>query len=162
MPPFVSFVISTHNRRDVLLGTLAAVERCGLPAGQFEAIVVDNASTDGTADALAARFPDVRVLREEVNRGPCAKNAALAVTRGEYVVFLDDDSFPTDADCVPRMLRHFEADPRLGAAVCTVTLPDGSRECSAYPGVFIGCGTGFRAAALREVGGLPEDFFMAA
>ena len=48
------------------------------------------------------------------------------------------------------MVEHFEAMPSLGAAVFTVTLPDGSRECSAYPDVFIGCGVGFRRAALRK------------
>jgi hypothetical protein len=60
------------------------------------------------------------------------------------------------------MIRHFEANPSLGAAVFDITLPDGSRECSAYPNVFIGCGTGFRRRALAHVGGLPEDFFMQA
>jgi hypothetical protein len=60
------------------------------------------------------------------------------------------------------MISHFERDPYLGAAVFTITLPDGSRECSAYPNVCIGCGTGFRRDALRQVGGLPEDFFMQA
>jgi hypothetical protein len=60
------------------------------------------------------------------------------------------------------MMQHFDADPALGAAVFTVTLPDGSRECSAYPNVFIGCGTGFRRRALEQVGGLPDDFFMQA
>ena len=50
----------------------------------------------------------------------------------------------------------------MGAAVFTVTLPDGSRECSAYPDVCIGCGTGFRRRAVVEAGGLPDDFFMAA
>jgi hypothetical protein len=60
------------------------------------------------------------------------------------------------------MIGHFENDLRLGAAVFTITLPDGSRECSAYPDVFIGCGTGFRREALEQVGGLPEDFFMQA
>ena len=34
------------------------------------------------------------------------------------------------------MIEHFESDPKLGAAVFTITLPDGSRECSAYPGIF--------------------------
>ena len=86
---------------------------------------------------------------------------ALSKTRGKYVVFLDDDSFPLPGS-VPRMVRHFQADPMLGAAVFTVTLPDGSRECSAYPDVFIGCGTGFRRRALEQAGGLPEDFFMQA
>jgi GT2 family glycosyltransferase len=60
------------------------------------------------------------------------------------------------------MIAHFERDARLGAATFTVTLPTGQRECSAYPNVFIGCGTGFRRAALDEVGGLPSDFFMQA
>jgi GT2 family glycosyltransferase len=103
----------------------------------------------------------VRVIRERTNRGACAKNAGLAVARGRYVVFLDDDSYPLPGS-IARMIRHFEANPSLGAAVFDITLPDGSRECSAYPNVFIGCGTGFRRRALAEVGGLPEDFFMQA
>ncbi|HLL88959.1 MAG TPA: glycosyltransferase, partial [Tepidisphaeraceae bacterium] len=157
----VTFLISTYNRRDVLLDTLARLPACGLPAGRFEIIVVDNASTDGTADAVAARFPHVRLIREATNRGPCSKNAGLAIARGAYVVFLDDDSFPTGPRDILRMIAHFDARPRLAAAVFTVTLPNGTRECSAYPTVFIGCGTGFRKAALDQVGGLPEDFFMA-
>jgi hypothetical protein len=60
------------------------------------------------------------------------------------------------------MIGHFDADDELGAAVFNVHLPDGSRECSAYPDVFIGCGTGFRRQALSTVGGLPDDFFMQA
>ncbi len=60
------------------------------------------------------------------------------------------------------MIQYFEHNPKLGAAVFTITLPDGSRECSAYPNVFIGCGTGFRRQALLQVGGLPTDFFMQA
>jgi Glycosyl transferase family group 2 len=43
-----------------------------------------------------------------------------------------------------------------------VVLPDGSHECSAFPDVFIGCGTGFRREALADSGGLPDDFFMQA
>jgi glycosyltransferase involved in cell wall biosynthesis len=101
------------------------------------------------------------LLRQRENRGACAKNAGLAIARGRFIVFLDDDSYPLPG-AVQRMIRHFDRNPALGAAVFTITLPDGSRECSAYPDVFIGCGTGFRARALREVGGLPEDFFMQA
>ena len=159
--PRVSVILPTYNRREVLLHTLEHVRACGQVAGGIEVLVVDNASTDGTAAAVDERFPDVHLLRQPVNRGPCAKNAALAVARGEFVLFLDDDSFPQPG-CVERMIRHFEADPTLGAAVFTITLPDGSRECSAYPDVCIGCGTGLRRSALRAAGGLPEDFFMAA
>ena len=112
----VTFLIAAFNRRNVLLGTLGALRRCALPPETFETILVDNASTDGTADAVAAEFPEVRILREQVNRGACAKNAGLAIARSKYVVFLDDDSYPLPGS-IARMIRHFEADPFLGAAV---------------------------------------------
>jgi GT2 family glycosyltransferase len=157
----ITFLISTFNRREVLLQTLRRLSECGLSREQFEIIVVDNASHDGTADAIAQEFLSVRLIALRHNKGPCAKNAGLAHARGEFIVFLDDDSFP-EANSLQRMVAHFRRDEKMGAAVFTVTLPDGTRECSAYPSVFIGCGTGFRRAALEEVGGLPEDFFMQA
>jgi GT2 family glycosyltransferase len=155
-PPTVTFLISTYNRREALLATLKQ-----LPTHDAETIIVDNASTDGTSEAVLRDFPGVCVLRLTNNRGACAKNAGLRLARGEYVVFLDDDSYPT-GDSVRRMIGHFKLNPKLGAAVFDVILPDGSHECSAYPRVFIGCGTGFRREALIAAGGLPEDFFMQA
>lgn len=159
--PVVSFVIATFNRREVLMRTLEEVGRCGLNSREFEVLVVDNGSTDGTAGEVAGRFPAVKLMRLSKNEGPCAKNVGVSAARGEFVVFLDDDSFPR-AGTVRRMVSHFRADPLLGAAVFTITLPDGSRECSAYPDVCIGCGTGFRREALVAAGGLPGDYFMAA
>ncbi|HEY1683211.1 MAG TPA: glycosyltransferase family 2 protein [Tepidisphaeraceae bacterium] len=156
--PRLSFIISTFNRREVLLGTLARLRECEI---EHEVFVIDNASGDGTADAVRQKFPEVRLISLNENRGSCAKNLALPLARGEYVVFLDDDSFPQPG-AIARMIEHFEELPMLGAAGFTVTLPDGSRECSAYPDVFIGCGVGFRRAVLEQVGGLPEDFFMQA
>ena len=159
--PRVSFLIATHDRREVLLHTLERVFACGLVRDEFEVLVVDNASGDGTVEAVRERFGTVILLPQPCNRGPCGKNVALAAARGEFVVFLDDDSFP-EPGSLRRMIEHFHGDQSLGAAVFTVTLPDGSRECSAYPDVCIGCGTGFRRRAVVEAGGLPDDFFMAA
>lgn len=157
----VSFIIATCNRRDAVLRTLFQLQCCGLGAQQMETFVVDNASRDGTAAAIAAQFPEVRLIALRRNRGACAKNLAIPAARGRFVVFLDDDSFPLPGSML-RMIRHFEADPQLGAAGFTVSLPDGSQESSAYPDVFIGCGVGFRRRALQQVGGLPDDFFMQA
>jgi GT2 family glycosyltransferase len=159
--PIVSFILAAHNRREVVLRTLAQVKACGLERDRFETFLIDNASSDGTADAVAAAHPDVCLIRQRGNRGPCARNLALPLARGQFIVFLDDDSYPMPGS-VQRMIEHFDAEARLGAASFTVTLPDGSRECSAYPNVFIGCGVGLRRTALVQVGGLPEDFFMAA
>jgi GT2 family glycosyltransferase len=161
MPPLVSFLIATRNRGSVLVDSLKRVAACGLAPTQFEIIVVDNASTDGTPDLLAQQLPAVQLIRLENNRGPVAKNHALAVATGEFAVFLDDDAYPLPGS-VPQMIRHFRDDPRLAAAVFDVTLPDGNKECSAYPDVFIGAGTGFRRDLIIRLGGLPQEFFMQA
>src|SRR5437660_1483499 len=93
--PLVSFLIATHTRRDVLLHTLGHVLRCGLRVDEFEVIVVDNASGDGTAEAVALRFPWVLLLRQAENLGPCAKNIGLARARGRFIVLLDHEYYPT-------------------------------------------------------------------
>ncbi len=160
-PRKVSFVIATRNRRDVLLDTIAQVYQCGLTCHEMEVLVVDNASTDGTAAALAERHPDVAVLALTDNRGPCAKALALPNVTFPYVVYLDDDSWPI-GDSISRMLDRFERSPSLAAAGFVAHLPDGRRECSALPGVFIGCGVGFRTDALREIQGGDASLFMAA
>jgi GT2 family glycosyltransferase len=160
--PRVSFVIATHNRRAALLDTLAQLRTMrSTPHFTSEVVVVDNASTDGTAGDVEANFPLTRLIRSKRNRGACAKNKGVAVATGQYVIFLDDDSYPEQSS-VRRMIEKFQRDPALGCAVFDVLLPGGSRECSAYPSTFIGCGAGFRREALQSAGGLPEDFFMQA
>ncbi len=160
--PKVTFLLSTFNRRSTLLNTLEKLKSLeGSADFRAETVVVDNASSDGTADAVADEFPSVRLVRQKRNRGACAKNAGLVEASGEYIIFLDDDSYP-DARSIRRMIEHFCDDPRLGAAVFDVVLPNGQRECSAFPAVCIGCGTGFRREVLLTVKGLPDDFFMQA
>jgi GT2 family glycosyltransferase len=157
--PLVSIVLATHNRREVVAHTLSELTHCGLPRGEYEIIVVDNASTDGTGEAVAGEVDLLIRLRR--NAGSCAKAYGMDRASGRYVVCLDDDSFPRPGT-LSRMVERFEADPRLGAAGFTVHLPNGRQEGGALPGVFVGCGVGFRAEALRAVGGLDRTFFMQA
>lgn len=157
--PPISIVLATHNRREVVLNTLDRIGECGLSRGQYEIIAVDNASTDGTPDTIE-RDVD-RLIRLRLNRGSCAKAYGIDVARGEFVLFLDDDSFPHPGT-LSRMLEHFHASPMLGAAAFRVHLPCSDQEGAALPDVFVGCGVGFRARALREVGGLDRSFFMQA
>src|SRR5690242_5735461 len=107
--PRVSFLISTFNRRGILLQTLDRVKACEVP---HEILLADNASPDGTAGAVAASHPDVRLFALRENLGPVVKNVALKEARGEYVVFLDDDSYPS-AGAIARMMEHFESDAHL-------------------------------------------------
>ena len=159
--PLVSFILATYNRANIVTETLGRITACGLKPREYEVLVVDNASTDGTCDCVRHRCPDVRLLELDRNRGSCAKGLALPMARGEYIVFLDDDSYPLD-QCVPRMVRHFQDEPTLGAAGFTVHLPDGWLESSALPNVFVGCGVGFRREVLNRVGGLDVSYFMQA
>jgi GT2 family glycosyltransferase len=159
--PSVAFVLATMNRRDVVLSTLARLHEPERTRDNREIVVCVNPSTDGTAEAVRDALPDVQVVALDRNFGSCAKSIGVSMTRSEYVVFLDDDSYPRPG-CIAGMLDRFAADSRLGAAAFMVHLPDGRRECSAFPGVFVGCGVGFRRAALEAVGGLDGSFFMQA
>lgn len=158
--PEISIILATHNRRDVVRNTLENLGRSGLAPDACEIIVVDNHSTDGTREFLETRR-DVRLIALPENCGACAKGRGVNVARAPLVLFLDDDSYPQPG-FLERVQNAFTHDPRLGAAAFRARLPDGREECSALPHVFVGCGAAFRAAALREVGGVDESFFMAA
>jgi glycosyltransferase involved in cell wall biosynthesis len=89
--PEVSIVIPSHNRWPLLRRTLAgALAQEGV---DHEVIVVDDGSSDGTSERLAAlREPRLRAFRHERGRGVAhARNRGLAEARGEWVAFLDDD-----------------------------------------------------------------------
>ncbi|MDX6768439.1 MAG: glycosyltransferase [Elusimicrobiota bacterium] len=89
--PAVSVLIPTHDRLEYLPRTLESVY--AQTFGDFEVVVSDDGSTDGTARWLRARrWPRLRVVRSVSRRGPAAaRNAALARARGEFIAFLDSD-----------------------------------------------------------------------
>src|SRR5919201_2228834 len=111
--PSISVIIPALNASGTIDRCLVALSRQSLPRTSFEVIVVDDGSTDDTA-ALARRRGAV-VLRLDQNRGPAAaRNAGLAIARGDLIVF-------TDADCepAPNFVAALTAelrDPSVGGA----------------------------------------------
>ena len=91
MRPGVTVVIPTRNRVSLLRQTLASA--LGQTGVDHEVVVVDDGSTDGTADYLSAvTDPRLRILTSSAGRGVSeARNAGLAAARYEWVAFLDDD-----------------------------------------------------------------------
>src|SRR5882724_11393662 len=93
----LSVVVPTYNRRDRLARVLAALERQNTPASQFEVVVVDDGSTDGTSDWLASFKCSYALQRVQLtNGGPArARNVGVERAAGEIVLFIDDDVEPT-------------------------------------------------------------------
>ncbi len=120
-PPRLSIVIPTYNGRSLLetcLGSLYAHRPAGIA---IEIIVADDASTDGTADWLAVRYPEVVVVRREVNGGFCASaNAGLAAARGEFIQLLNNDTEVTSG-WVEAGLGPFD-DPAVGSVAPLVVV----------------------------------------
>jgi len=155
----LSYVIVTHNRRESLLTTLRHLHATTpLPPDHWEAWVVDNASTDGTEAAVRAEFPALNYLARSTNEGVWARSVAFQPSRGEYIILLDDDSYPI-GDAVTRSLSHLDAHPECAAVVGKVVLPDGSQEGCAFPAVMLSGAVCIRRSVLLPLGGFRPEFF---
>ncbi|MEU9196887.1 glycosyltransferase family 2 protein [Streptomyces hundungensis] len=117
-------VVITHNRRPELLRTL---DRLAELPEQPAIIVVDNASSDGTADAVVRRHPGVRLLCPGRNLGAVGRNLAVREVRTPYVAFCDDDSWwsPGSLSGAADLLdRH----PALATVTARILVEPGSTE----------------------------------
>ncbi|MFF4878001.1 MULTISPECIES: glycosyltransferase [unclassified Micromonospora] len=98
--PKVSVVVPAYNCRRHIEKLIASLLRQSMPADEFEVIVVDDGSTDGTGerlDELAAAHPHIQVLHIENSGWPSRpRNLGIERARGEYVFFADDDDWFAD------------------------------------------------------------------
>ena len=116
-PPLVSVIIATYNRERFLSQAIESVLK--QTCTDYEIVVVNNGSSDGTEDLLRERFAGKLVyIHKDENVGlPAARNAGIKVARGKYLAMLDDD------DCwLPEKLEMqiglFEGKPSLGLVYC--------------------------------------------
>ena len=155
----LSYVIISHNRRDTLLKTLALLKSVTpIARNQWDIWVVDNASTDQSAQAVRQKFPHVNLICNKTNQGMYARNLAFARCPGAFIISLDDDSYPADAQSVSLMISHMKANPQTAALVGRV-LPDDSCEAPALPGILMGGASCLRKSVLDAVGGFKKEFF---
>lgn len=133
--PVVSVVVVSYRTRELVLRCLASL-RPGVPA---EIIVVDNASSDGSADAIAAEFPQVTLLRMAGNVGwGRAVNAAAASARGEYLLLLNPDTVGV-GDVVAELVGFARAHPAHKLWTGRTLRPDGGDDwlsCFALPSLW--------------------------
>ncbi len=126
----LSVVIVNYKSRDALLAALAALDS-GAAGLDMEITVVDNDSRDGTAEALAARFPRAHLITNAENVGYArAVNQGLGASSGEFVLVMNPDCEPRPG-AARAMLEHLRAHPGTGIAGPKILNPDGTLEYSA-------------------------------
>jgi hypothetical protein len=119
--PLTSIIIPTYNHRRFVA---SAVESAlGQTYGSIEVIVVDDGSTDGTAEELAAFGDRIRYVWQENRERAEARNHGLRLARGQYVSFLDSDD-TLKPDKVAHQAAQLAADPGLGLVACGAEVID--------------------------------------
>ena len=123
----LSVSIVNTNSRELLLGCLET-----LPRRDAEIVVLDNASEDGSADAVRVRFPDVRVIAQNKRAGFGANhNTVIRATDGRYVYVLNEDTTAADW-AFDRIVAYLDANPRVAGLGPRLVYPDGRLQDSAW------------------------------
>jgi GT2 family glycosyltransferase len=165
----VTTVVITRNRWGDL--------RASLPRHRGAVVVVDNGSSDGSADLVRRHFPHVTVVPLQVNAGAVARNIGALRAPTPYVAFADDDSW-WEPNALERAARHLDGAPRLALLAGRVLVepggwldpvsaaheraPLGRAEDLPGPSVlgFLACGVVVRRGPFLEVGGYDEVVHM--
>jgi GT2 family glycosyltransferase len=133
----LSYCVVNTNGRDYLLSCLEAIERTA-PAGvEYEVLVLDNASEDGSAAAVEERGGDVRLIALERRTGKAENDSTLLrEAHGRYCLLLNEDA-ELQAGAPAALIEALEADPLAAAAGAQLLTSDGAPKACAWrlPGV---------------------------
>jgi GT2 family glycosyltransferase len=167
----LAVAVVTHNRA---AGLRAVRELRSLPE-RPHVVVIDNGSTDRSADAVGLAYPDVQLVRLRRNVGAGARTVAASLVDAEYVAFCDDDSGWLPGS-LTRAAALLDAHPELALVAAQILVGSDRRLDPAcqemarsplprdplQPGVpvlgFIACGAVVRRSAFLEVGGFNRRF----
>ncbi|MEM7306547.1 MAG: PIG-L family deacetylase [Planctomycetota bacterium] len=166
--PGATAVISTWNKKGVVLENLDSLRAQTRPFASI--VVVDNCSTDGTAEAIAERYPEVRlVVMPNSAYGACETfNIGFASVTTPLVAILDDD-ITLPPDWLERATKRLAAEPESTAVLSTEVIEpgmpesyiDASREAGdRYMSTFRGCGSLAKTDVLRKAGFYDERLFI--
>lgn len=184
--PAVDVAIVTWNTRETTLETLRALRKSE-PEGRLAIHVRDNASTDGTAEAIRAEFPDVSLDAGETNLGFAAgMNTVLRRGGAPWCLLLNSDAWP-EPGAISRLVECAERHPKAAVVVPRLLRPEGGLEPSTWPFPSLGLSVSaalrpakhvwehdrerqvdwavgaawlVRRTAVEAIGGLDESFFM--
>jgi N-acetylglucosaminyl-diphospho-decaprenol L-rhamnosyltransferase len=137
----LSVIVVSWNVRDLLQRCLASILRNAQPRGSgvwelspsghhLEALVVDSASSDGSADMVRALYPEVRLYDSDTNLGYTGgNNLGMQQSRGRFLLLLNPDT-EIVGDALVRMVEYMQDHPRVGVLGPQLRYPDGSVQPS--------------------------------
>lgn len=123
----LSIIIVNYNVKEFLLNLLDSLYK-SIPGYESEIIVVDNASDDGSVEAVQSRFPKVNLIDNEINVGfGAANNQGLEIAKGKYIVLINPDTIVKE-DTFTKLIEFLKTTPDAGMVGCKVLNPDGTLQ----------------------------------
>jgi glycosyltransferase involved in cell wall biosynthesis len=164
----ISVIVPAFNEEKMIGNSLAAIREAALAfegSAEWELIVCDNNSTDGTSEI--ARAAGARVVFEPINQIARARNRGASIAGGDWLIFVDADSFPT-RELFGRALEEIN-NPRCAGGGCLLRLDQTEAMSVMFLGLwnFVSRITGWAAGSFvycdtrlfRELGGFSERLF---
>lgn len=148
-PASVAVILVSTDERSFIVAAIESLYRCGARR-RLEVVVVDNASTDGTAEEIARRWPQVKVLRQDRRRWLSPNlNLGIDATRAPYVMLCNSDIVFTP-EAVDLLAGFLDDHPRAGIAAPRLLSPTGETWPTARRWYTL------RSLLLLRIPGLPD------
>ncbi|MDP4086260.1 MAG: glycosyltransferase family 2 protein [Bacillota bacterium] len=130
----LSIIIVNYNTKKLTMECIESVYNATTGINGFEIFLVDNASTDGSVEAIKKAFPNVCFIENDKNVGfSKANNQAIKVSKGRYILLLNSDTIVVE-NTLFDMIRFMDSFPDTGASGCKVILPTGNLDMACHRG----------------------------
>ncbi|MHC0065201.1 glycosyltransferase family 2 protein [Nostoc sp. UIC 10890] len=132
----VSIILVNYNGAEILLDCLNSIQKF-IDIPNYEIILVDNASSDGSVELVAANYPHIRLVKEIENRGfGAGNNIGAKFATGEFLFLLNTDTVLI-SNILPHLIQLMQADSQVGIIGPKLLNPDGSLQISVSPALGI-------------------------
>lgn len=123
----VSIIIVNYNTRELLKQVIESI-KATVKRVEYEIIVVDNASKDGSVEMVRESFPKILLIDNSENLGfSKANNIGIKRSSGRYVLILNSDTVMVD-NCIEDCVNYMDRDSSIGALGCKIVLRDGTLD----------------------------------
>jgi len=125
---FVSIIILNWNGKDFLNKCLTSIIT-NTDYKDYEIIVVDNGSVDGSIQLVEKNFPNVKLIKNHKNLGfSKGNNIGVRNSKGDYMLILNNDTEMVDKNWLNNAINLFETDEKIGVIGCKLLYPDGKLQ----------------------------------